>query len=56
MIEENGHKWLSGNHNARCVKCQMKLGFYLKLKQASREQPKREDLKKWMKCRETSEK
>lgn len=51
MIEENGHIWESANHLARCIKCQMKLGYYLEIKHASKQQPDREDLKEWMKCK-----
>jgi len=51
MIEENGHRWMIGSSNDRCVHCQMKLNYYLDIKRASKEQPKREDLKEWMKCK-----
>jgi len=49
-IEENGHIW-DGAGNHRCRNCQMRYGYYLDFKRASREQPKREDLKEWMKCK-----
>jgi len=29
----------------------MKYGYYLDIKRASKEQPKREDLKGWLKCK-----
>jgi len=52
MIEENGHKWHPKNGRlARCVNCQMRYGYYLDIKRASEEQPKREDLKEWMRCK-----
>lgn len=50
MIVENGHRWESGNSNHRCYNCAMKRGYYLDIKRASEEQPKREDLKEWLKC------
>ena len=56
MIKENGHEWDAisfsmGNQKlVRCNWCQMKYGYYLDIKRASREQPERQDLKDWMKC------
>jgi len=56
MIQENGHEWeaisfsLGNQKLVRCKWCQMKYGYYLDIKNASREQPEREDLKDWMKC------
>lgn len=55
MIEENGHRWLTGRSNERCLFCQMKLGYYLDIKRASEEQPKRQDLKEWLKCKRKEE-
>jgi len=50
MSRENGHIWASHGANERCRNCQMKYGYYLDIKRASKEQPKREDLKEWLKC------
>ena len=50
MIEENGHKWREGSVNDRCLRCQMKYGYYLDIKQALKEQPNRDYLKKLVKC------
>ena len=55
VIEENGHKWIIREGATlgycRCVNCQMKYEYYLQIKRASEEQPDREDLKEWMKCK-----
>lgn len=55
MIEENGHIWESTHPFSRCRKCCMKYNYYLAIKRASEEQPEeqpdREDLKEWMKCK-----
>ena len=51
MIEENGHIWNSANPFSRCKKCCMKYNYYLAIKKASKEQPNREDLKEWLKCK-----
>ena len=50
MIEENGHRWNVRSPEERCVRCQMKYGYYLDIKRALREQPDRDDLKKLIKC------
>lgn len=55
MIEENGHRWVEGcDSNERCVLCGMKYGYYLDIVRASKQQPKREDLKELLKCEERS--
>ena len=51
MIEENGHIWDSGDSDARCRNCSMKYDYYLDIKHASEQQPKRQELKKWLKCK-----
>jgi hypothetical protein len=53
MVEENGHKWffLHNEIDDRCVHCQIKYSYYLAIKKASEEQPKRQDLKEWLKCK-----
>lgn len=50
-MNEYGHRWLS---NGRCWYCGMKTSTYSEIKQASREQPERQDLKDMMKCIERS--
>jgi len=56
MIKENGHEWdaesfsLANQKYVRCNFCQMKYGYYLDIKKASKEQPERQDLKDWLKC------
>ena len=53
MIEENGHVWAERFVllTDRCRNCQMRYNYYLDIKRASKEQPKREDLKEWLKCK-----
>ena len=51
MIKENGHEW-DGFGNNRCHYCSMKFNYYCDIKRASKEQPERQDLKEWMKCKE----
>ena len=50
QVEESGHVWRNRNVYERCLRCQMKYGYYLDIKRASERQPGREDLKEWMKC------
>lgn len=54
-IKENGHVWVVREgailRYCRCNNCQMKYGYYLDIEGASEEQPDREDLKEWMKCK-----
>ena len=55
-IEENGHCWVETSYegitsNTRCIYCQMRYEYYLDIKKASEEQPRRKDLKEWMKCK-----
>lgn len=50
-FEENGHRWRTASSNDRCVFCQIKFGYYMHIKRASKEQPKRQDLKEWLKCK-----
>jgi len=56
-MTENGHLWVLREGATvglcRCEHCQMKYDYYLSIKQASKAQPDREDLKEWMKCKET---
>ena len=51
MIEENGHRWFEGSTNDRCVRCQMKYGYYLDFKKALKEQPERDDIRELIKCK-----
>ena len=50
MIEENGHRWFEGSTDDRCMRCQMKYGYYLDIKKALKEQPERNDLRELIKC------
>jgi len=57
-LEENGHLWVftsrgGCDENTRCVYCSMRLNYYLAIKKASKEQPRRKDLREWMKCPQT---
>jgi len=58
-IEENGHRWVFTSRgfdpNTRCVYCQMRYNYYLDIKKASEQQPEREDLKEWLKCKGKTE-
>ena len=56
MIEENGHRWKEGGTNDRCVRCQIKYGYYLDIKRALKEQPKRTYLIELVKCVKEKEK
>ena len=51
MIEENGHKWRDGGVYDRCLRCQIKYGYYLDIKRALEEQPERTYLKELIKCK-----
>lgn len=54
-IEKDGHLWVFTSRGfdlyERCVFCGMRYDYYLQLKRASEEQPEREDLKEWLKCK-----
>lgn len=51
QLEINGHRWNERGANGRCVRCQMKYGYYLDIKRALEEQPERDDLRELIKCR-----
>jgi hypothetical protein len=51
MKEENGHVWQNDSGSERCKNCDMKYEHYLMFKGASEAQPYRDDLKKWLKCK-----